>query len=190
MEARPHSLPPQKELSCALAHDGGYPLIRWHSSSLFLPHPPPPSADGDGLLFANEGENSSTSIIPYADSRKADGICHRLSCYPVFPNAACPRRLCQPPWTQLFHGSRFYFQAEPPLKKQPPQNASYSSGGGPGEALLLEKRPPPAFHLPYSLFGREREGGASRREAASLAITPLFCTFLRSAWCGGTGGCR
>ena len=23
---------------------------------------------------------------------------------------------------------------------------SYSSGGGPGEALLLEKRPPPEFH--------------------------------------------
>ena len=48
---------------------------------------------------------------------------------------------------------------------------SHSSGGGPGEALLLEKRPPPAFHLPHSLFGREREGGASRREAASLAVT-------------------
>ena len=48
-------------------------------------------------------------------------------------------------------------------------NPSYSSGGGPGEALLLEKRPPPEFSLPRSLSGREREGGAFRRKAASLA---------------------
>ena len=27
-------------------------------------------------------------------------------------------------------------------------NPSYSSGGGPGEALLLEKRPPPEFFPP------------------------------------------
>ena len=47
--------------------------------------------------------------------------------------------------------------------------ASYSSGGGPGEGLLLEKPPPPEFLSSRSLFGREREGGASLREAASLA---------------------
>ncbi len=45
-------------------------------------------------------------------------------------------------------------------------NASYSSGGGPGEGLLLEKPPPPEFLSSRSLFGREREGGASLREAA------------------------
>ena len=61
------------------------------------------------------------------------------------------------------------FQAEPTLKEPPTPNASYSSGGGPGEGLLLEKPPPPEFHFSPGLFGREREGGASFREAASLA---------------------
>ena len=160
MEARPQRLPPQKELSCALAHDGGYPLIRWHSSSLFLPHPPPPSADGDGLLFANEGENSSTSIIPYADSRKADGICHRLSCYPVFPNAACPRRLCQPPWTQPSH-------REP----RPPRMGAQVRRKSQVYSQLL--------------FGRGSGGGASLREAASPGVPRPPVTSLVPMPCGG-----
>ena len=49
---------------------------------------------------------------------------------------------------------------------------SYSSGGGPGEALLLEKRPPPAFS-PLRLFGREREEGKdshSRQWRLSMAV--------------------
>ena len=51
-------------------------------------------------------------------------------------------------------------------------NPSYSSGRGPGEALLLEKRPPPAFSLPR-LFGREREEGKdshSRQWRLSMAV--------------------
>ena len=56
---------------------------------------------------------------------------------------------------------------------------SHSSGGGPGEALLLEKRPPPEFPHPLRLSGREREGGAFRRKAASLAYSFFyFVAFL------------
>ncbi len=61
-------------------------------------------------------------------------------------------------------------QAEPTPKSQPTQSpdALRERGSG-GEALLSEKRPlPQNLHTPC-LFGREREGGASRREAASLA---------------------
>ena len=36
-------------------------------------------------------------------------------------------------------------------------------------AELLSEKPPPPEYPPRFLFGREREGGASRREAASLA---------------------
>ena len=45
-------------------------------------------------------------------------------------------------------------------------------GRGLGEALLLEKRPPPAFSLPR-LFGREREEGEdshSRQWRLSMAV--------------------
>ena len=52
-------------------------------------------------------------------------------------------------------------------------NPSYSSGGGPGEALLLEKRPPPEFPHTLRLSGREREGGAFLRKAASLVFPDL-----------------
>ena len=50
--------------------------------------------------------------------------------------------------------------------------SSHSSGGGPGEALLLEKRPPPAFSM-FRLFGREREEGKdshSRQWRLSMAV--------------------
>ena len=46
---------------------------------------------------------------------------------------------------------------------------SYSSGGGPGEALLLEKRPPRS--LPTTV------AGAVRRKAASLAVSRLLVFF-------------
>ena len=113
------------------------------------PSSPPPSADGDGLLFANEGENSSTSINPYADSRKADGTYHRLSCYPVSPNAACPRRLCQPPWTQ------------PSLSEK-------------NRTLRRDQLCRKAQAKRQPLFGREGSGGrgASLREAASPPSVP------------------
>ena len=50
--------------------------------------------------------------------------------------------------TTKFIGDQPYSQAEPSQKKRPRQNASHSSGGGPGEGLLLEKPPPPAFPHP------------------------------------------
>ena len=65
---------------------------------------------------------------------------------------------------------------------------SYSSGGGPGEALLLEKRPPPEFSFPRCLSGREREGGAFRRKAASLA-SPIYKEFFYEDECAAAFGC-
>ena len=49
--------------------------------------------------------------------------------------------------------------------------------------LLPEKRPPPQNLAPTNLFGREREGGASLREAASLAFpqSPHFPRFFSFA---------
>ena len=115
----------------------------------FLALSQPPPAEGEPLFSANEGEYSLPASPPYADNMKADGTCHRLSCYPVFPNAACPRRLCQPPWTQ------------PSLSETCPL-----SGGTNSEKSSHPKRQP--------LFGREGSGGrgASLREAASPPSVP------------------
>ena len=89
---------------------------------------------------------SHLAHLPYADTRKADGSRHQLFLYPVSPvlNAACPRRLCQPPWTQL-----------------PRKEPNHLSGGTNSEEPSQPKRQP--------LFGREGSGGrgASLRESAS-----------------------
>ena len=67
-----------------------------------------------------------------------------MRCFSYYASyAACPRRLCQPPWTQSSHRKPLLLSGGTPSEEAAPQNASYSSGGGPGEALLLEKRPPP-----------------------------------------------
>ena len=91
------------------------------------------------------------------------GASHREAASPPeFPTssyAARPRRLCQPPWTQSS------------LSK-----IRLTSGGTKLEATNPAKR--------QSLFGREREGGASLREAASLAY-PHFRSALRERGSGG-----
>ena len=46
--------------------------------------------------------------------------------------------------------------------------------------LLPEKRPPPQNLAPTNLFGREREGGASLREAAFLASPHTFPSIVRT----------
>ena len=63
------------------------------------------------------------------------------------PVPARPRRLCQPPWTQ-------------PINRKPRPTRMGAN---------LQKNSQ-AYSQP--LFGREREGGASLREAASLAVPP------------------
>ena len=65
------------------------------------------------------------------------------------PNTARPRRLCQPPWTRASCK-----KPHPPLRRN------------------QLRRTAPAKRQP--LFGREREGGASLREAASLAYPRIF----------------
>ena len=78
------------------------------------------------------------------------------------PNAACPRRLCQPPWT---HASRK--ESPPPhrrnhlRKHQAPQTpAALRERGSGGEALLSEKRPLPQ-NLPRSTSLSQSLGNAS-----------------------------
>ena len=120
-------------------------------------------------------------VAPYADSMKADGTRHRLSCYPVFPNAACPRRLCQPPWTQP--SSR---KPRPPLRRTPyaeahKPNASRSSGEGVwgrGASLREAASPPESPQPPTSLREGARGRGLLYREAPSLA-KPLCPHFFR-----------
>ena len=90
------------------------------------------------------------------------------------PHLARPRRLCQPPWTQPISRNPRHLAWARKFEETYKSIPIHSSGEGGlgGEALLLEKRPlPPVRFLPR-LFGREREGGASRREAASLAYPP------------------
>ena len=191
MEARPQRLPSQKELSCALAHDGGYPLIRWHSSSLFLPHPRLlPQTETVFFLQMKEKIPPRQSLhTPIAG--KPMGTCHRLSCYPVSPNAACPRRLCQPPWTQPSLSETCPLSGGTAYEETHPPNASRSSGerGLGGEGLLSEKPPLPPESPPRYLSGREREGGGLSEERPSPSHTlfsPHFATscaaFCLSGW--------
>ena len=131
------------------------------------PSSPPPSADGDGLLFANEGEISAPPVTPYADSRKADGTCHRVSCYPVSPSTACPRRLCQPPWTQpgLSEKNRILRRNQVSRNVPTQTPAALRERGVWGERRFSQRsglspqRPPP-----LRLFRREREGGGFSTE--------------------------
>ena len=58
---------------------------------------------------------------------------------------------------------------EPPKGRTSLFPVALRERGPGGEALLLEKRPLPQNLLDHQFFGREREGGASCKEAASLA---------------------
>ena len=136
--------------------------------------------------------------------------------YPAFscssashvPHAACPRRLCQPPWTQPTRRETHQTRRGIPSERKTNAIPSRSSGGSAREALLAKKRPPripprPPRRMsaaalsaavdstnsqetapnsqghtvrkkkqcnPQPFFGWEREGGASCKEAASLAF--------------------
>ena len=77
------------------------------------------------------------------------------------PNAASPRRLCQPPWTQpSLSETAPHSQAEPTSQSSHSSNARRSSGEGVGgEALLSEKRPLPQSTLPFFLVNSYAEAG-------------------------------
>ena len=100
----------------------------------------------EGTFFAS----CAPSIRRYKKSRWHTPSAFLVSSSPV-PNAARPRRLCQPPWTQ-------------PTRKEP----NHLSGGTNSEEPSQPKRQP--------LFGREGSGGrgASLREAASPPRIPPF----------------
>ena len=117
-------------------------------------------------------------VAPYADSMKADGTRHRISCYPVLPNAACPRRLCQPPWTQLSLSETRQLSGGPPMQKRTSQTpAALRERGSGGEALLSEKRPLPQNLRNFPrLFGREREGGGFSTEKPPPSQNPYALT--------------
>ena len=134
-------------------------------------------------------------VAPYADSMKADGTRHRLSCYPVFPNAACPRRLCQPPWTQLslsetrhLSGGTTYAEAHKP-------NASRSSGEGVwgrGASLREAASPPESPHRKSLREGARGRGLLYQRSPLprKSSITPDTRSGSASASANCRGTCR
>ena len=87
-------------------------------------------------------QDTAPSRAPQKAPSTEGAVSQRLTEDP--PYLARPRRLCQPPWTQ------------PTSKKPRP----------PRMGAQLQKS---IQVYPQPLFGREREGGASLREAASLA---------------------
>ena len=78
------------------------------------------------------------------------------------PNAACPRRLCQPPWTHASRKETRPLRRRNQLRKhhtlQTP--AALRERGSGGEALLSEKRPLPQ-NLPQSTSLSQSLGNAS-----------------------------
>ncbi len=144
-----------------------------------------------------------------APSRKAFGA--RLGVVP----AGSPRRLCQPPWTQppatertLFSGRIKPAETVPAERQHPPGNrlVQYTAlhpAASPRRCCQQPQIQPPATEdeqlsggtksaetAPAErqpLFGREREGGASLREAASLASSPHIIMFTFSS---GDSGAR
>ena len=129
----------------------------WTQSISRKPHPL------SGGTSSEEAPNSNASRSSGERGLGGEGLLsEKPPLPPEFPTSsysACPRRLCQPPWT---HAS---------LSK-----IRLTSGGTKLEAINPAKRQP--------LFGREREGGASLREAASLAY-PHFRSALRERGSGG-----
>ena len=114
-----------------------------------------PPLSGEALLGVSPQRTPffapcAPSIRRYKKSRWRKPSAFLVSSSPVL-NAACPRRLCQPPWTQ-------------PTCKEP----NHLSGGTNSEEPSQPKRQP--------LFGREGSGGrgASLREAASPPRIPPF----------------
>ena len=138
------------------------------------------------------------SIRRYKKSRWRKPSAFLVSSSPVL-SAACPRRLCQPPWTQPsckeprptlrrnqlqrivptqtpaalrergVWGERGFSQRSRLSPKNLPTISS--SEGGPGEGLLAKKPPPPAHLTEYTLPSRP-DGFSFRR--------PSFGTFR---WC-------
>ncbi len=134
-------------------------------------------------------------IRRYKKSRWRKPSAFLVSSSPVL-KAACPRRLCQPPWTQPSCKEqrptlrRNQLRRSNQLQRQPlfgregsggerrfsqrsglsPQNLPTisSSEGGPGEGLLAKKPPPPAHLTEYTLPSRP-DGFSFRR--------PSFGTF-------------
>ena len=122
------------------------------------------------------------------------------------PHAACPRRLCQPPWTHAsLSKTAPHSQAEPTMPNPPNSNASRSSGGSAREGkdshsrqwrlsmavfLNRNKRPqaapievaellsekPPPSHTPNTRFSLRK---GARGRGFSLAASPGVPLFLQ-----------
>ncbi len=97
-------------------------------------------------------------------TKNSDGDRHRSF---HVPHAARPRRLCQPPWTQLSLSETRQLSGGSAYEETHPPNASRSSGEGVWgrgaslrEAASPPESPPPSPHL----SGREREGGGLSSE--------------------------
>ena len=150
------------------ANGGGYPFpLRQYASQQ--------------KRFIHKKEPLINASAPYADRMKADGARHRLSFYPV-PHTSHVRggSVSRRGLNQVYR-RKTALPGGTPYAEATNSNASRSSGerGLGGEALLSEKRPlPPESPNSTSLFGRGSGGGASRREAASPGVFPIFTNFL------------
>ena len=84
------------------------------------------------------------------------------------PYAACPRRFCQPPWTHTTSKKSRPSCMGANLQRNRQVYSQPLFGRGPGEALLIEKRPPPEFPCVPSML-HVRGGSVSRRGLILLA---------------------
>ncbi len=97
-----------------------------------------------------------------------------------FPTPACPRRLCQPPWTHAPPSKSAHLSGGTTPEETYPSNANRSSGerGLGGEALLSEKRPlPQPFPFPHTA-----SSGGGPGEGL-LAEKPLPRSLSKNEYC-------
>ena len=87
------------------------------------------------------------------------------------PHAACPRRLCQPPWTHTISKEPRTPRMGTQVRRKRQAYSQLLFGRGPGGGASLREAASPGVSPPLRLSGREREGGAFLRKAASLATS-------------------
>ena len=159
------------------------------AASLAAHTPLPPSAEGGGGSFAERMVEDipppqEYSCIPrtrrirrYKKSRWRKPSAFLVSSSPVL-NAACPRRLCQPPWTQPSckepHPTLRRNQLQRIVPTQTP--AALRERGVWGERRFSQRSglsPQNLCHLPH-LFRREREGGDFSSEKSPPSQINMF----------------
>ena len=146
-----------------------------------LTEPPRPASAKGGSIYNTCRTHEKSSNGP-----KAIGTFQ-------YAHSACPRRLCQPPWTHTTSTKSSHLSGGTKSAEPHKPNARRSSGerGLGGEVLLSEKRPlPPARPPPTSLREGARGRGLLFREVPSLAIHTFSFTLLPRRFWDGEHRCR